>query len=239
MSSLEPTELDAEMRAVIDAARIGHEPNELNRARVRRGVEYKLAAGIALAAAPASTALAAVAKVTAAVVAVSAVVGTGVYVYPRYIAKQDVSRPAAHVEVVQVAPRAPAAPPLPPMDAPAVVVDAPSVAPVRAPGKRRVAVAPAPVIESASALKEETALLAGANAALGRGDVKRALALLDDYDRRPGSGVLAEERTVSGILASCAAGRVAAARTQAQSFRARWPRSPLAARVDGSCAGKL
>jgi hypothetical protein len=231
MSPREPTELDAEMRAVIDAARVGHEPNELSRARVRRGVEYKLAAGIALAVAPASTALAAVAKVTAAVVAVGAVVSTGVYVYPRYIAKQDVSRPAAHV-----APRAPAARPLPPVDAPAVVVDAPA-APARAPSKRRVAAAPAPVVESASALKEETALLAGANAALGRGDVKRALALLDDYDRRPGSGVLAEERMVTGILASCAAGRAAAARSQAHSFRARWPRSPLAARVDGSCAG--
>ena len=233
MRSREPTELDAEMRAVIDAARVGHEPNELNRARVRRGVEYKLAAGLALAVAPASTALAAVAKVTVAVVTVGAAVGTGVYVYPRYIAKQDVSRPAAHV-----APRAPAARPLPPVDAPAVVVDVPA-APARTPNKRRVAVAPAPVIESASALKEETALLAGANAALGRGDVKRALALLDDYDRRPGSGVLAEERSVTGILASCAAGRLDAARAGAQRFRARWPRSPLAARVDGSCAGKL
>jgi outer membrane protein assembly factor BamD (BamD/ComL family) len=100
-------------------------------------------------------------------------------------------------------------------------------------------VAPAPVVESASALKEETALLAGANAALGRGDVKRAQALLADYDRRPGSGVLAEERTVTGILASCAAGRLDVARVEAQRFRARWPRSPLAARVDGSCAGKL
>ncbi len=184
--------------------------------------------------APASTALAAVAKVTVAVVTVGAVVGTGVYVYPRYIAKQDVSRPATHS-----APHAPAARPLPPVDAPAVVIDAPAVAPARAPSKRRVAVAPAPVIESASALKEETALLGGANAALGRGDVKRALALLDDYDRRPGSGVLAEERAVTGILASCAAGRLDAARAGAQRFRARWPRSPLAARVDGSCAGKL
>ena len=233
MSLREPTDLDAEMRAVIDAARGGHEPNELNRARVRRGVEYKLAAGIALVVAPASTALAAVAKVTVAVVAVGAVVGTGVYVYPRYIAKQEVSRPAN----VHVAPRAPAARPLPPVDAPAVVMQ--QAAPARAPSKRRVAVAAPPAVESASTLKEETALLAGANAALARGDVKRALALLEDYDRRPGAGVLAEARAVTGILASCAAGRVAAARAEAQRFRARSPRSPLAARVDGSCAGKL
>ena len=137
MRSGEPTELDAEMRAVIDAARGGHEPNELNRARVRRGVEIKLAAGIALAVGPASSALAAVAKVTVAVVAAGAVVGTGVYVYPRYIAKHEVSRPAAHV-----APRAPSAAPLPPIEAPPVVVQQP--APARAPSKRRVAVAAPP-----------------------------------------------------------------------------------------------
>jgi hypothetical protein len=226
-----PPELDAEMRGLIDAARSGHEPSELNRARVRRGVEIKLAAGIALAVAPASTALAGVAKVTAAVVAVSAVVGTGVYVYPRYIAKHEASRPAAHV-----APRAPAAAPLPPVEVPPVVEAPPAP---RAPNKRRVVAAPPPpVVESASRLKEETALLAAANAALGRGDVKRALALLDDYDRGPGAGVLAEERAVTGILASCAAGRVDAARVETRRFHARWPRSPLAARVDASCAGK-
>ena len=42
---------------------------------------------------------------------------------------------------------------------------------------------------------------------------------------------------MTGILASCAAGHVDAARAEARHFRARWPRSPLAARVDGSCAG--
>jgi hypothetical protein len=92
-------------------------------------------------------------------------------------------------------------------------------------------------VESASRLKEETALLGAASSALGRGDVPRALALLDEYDRRPGSAILAEERTVTGILVSCAAGRVHVARAEARHFQARWPRSPLGARVDGSCAG--
>lgn len=225
MKLREVTELDVETRAVIDAARGGHEPSELQRARVRRGVEVKLAAGIALAVGPASTALAGVAKLTAAVVAVGSVVGAGVYVYPRYIAKQEVSRPAARV-----------APPAP-VEALAVVVDR-APAPALARSKRRVAAAPAPAVESPSSLKEETALLAAANAALGRGDVTRALALLEDYDRRPKSGVLAEERMVTGILAACSAGRVDAARADARQFHTRWPRSPLAARVDGSCAGK-
>jgi hypothetical protein len=230
MKLREPTELDVETRAIIEAARGGHDPSELQRARVRRGVEVKLAAGIALAVGPASSAIAGVAKLTAAVVAVGTVVGAGVYVYPHVTAKQEMSRPAA-----RVAARAPAAP----IAAPPMIEEmAPAVAPARAVSKRRVAPAPAPIVESASSLKEETALLAGANAALGRGDVARALALLEEYDRRPGSGVLAEERTVTGILVSCAARRVDAAHAEARHFRARWPRSPLAARVDASCASR-
>ena len=67
--------------------------------------------------------------------------------------------------------------------------------------------------------------------------MKRALALLADYDRRPGAAMLSQERVVTGILVSCAAGRTDAARVEARQFRTRWPRSPLGARVDGSCAG--
>jgi len=90
---------------------------------------------------------------------------------------------------------------------------------------------------SSSGLKEETALLGAANAALARGDVKQAQSLLADYDRRPGAAMLSQERAVTGILASCAAGQADAARAAARQFRTRWPRSPLGARVDGSCAG--
>ncbi|HYU65940.1 MAG TPA: hypothetical protein VEK09_04255, partial [Jatrophihabitantaceae bacterium] len=61
--------------------------------------------------------------------------------------------------------------------------------------------------------------------------------LLEDYDRRGGAGILAEERTVTGILALCAGGHLDAARAEARHFRARWAHSPLAARVDGSCVG--
>ena len=116
---------------------------------------------------------------------------------------------------------------------------APVVTPPRAPasGASRRRRRPSPS-RTRPSLKEETALLGAANAALGRGDVKRALSLLDDYDRRPGRGVCSsQERVVTGILAACAAGRVDAAREDARQFRARWPRSPLGARVDGSCAG--
>src|SRR6478752_6109290 len=218
---VEPPDLDADMRGVIDAARGGYEPNEMARARVRRGVELKVAAGVALAIGPASSAVAGVLKVTAAVVTVGAVVTAGVYVAPRYMAKHTSARPPATHVATRPAP---------------VVAPAP-----RAHIKHRAPVAAeaAVPVENVSSLKEETSLLGGANAALARGDVKRAQSLLQDYDRRPGAGsaVLAEERAVTGILAQCAAGHSDAARAEARHFHARWPRSPLAARVDGSCAG--
>jgi hypothetical protein len=233
MRTPRPPDLDADTQSVIDAARTGYEPSEMARARVRRGVEIKLAAGIALAVGPATatSAFAGAVKLTAAMVAVGTVVGAGVYVYPRVA-----SKPAAvHTHAAKVAAR-----PAPVVQVPPVEIEAPVpvITPPRAPAKRRAPVAAPPVaVENVSGLKEETALLGEANAALARGDVKRALSLLADYDRRPGAAMLSQERVVTGILVSCAAGRTDAARVEARQFRTRWPRSPLGARVDGSCAG--
>jgi hypothetical protein len=234
MKTRQPPEgLDADTLSVIDAARGGYEPSEFTRARVRRGVEIKLAAGIALAVGPATatSAFAGAVKLTAAVVAVGSVVGAGVYVYPRVVSKPAAMRaPATHV----------AARPAPVIQAPPVEIEAPVPAVIspRAPAKRRPPVVAAPVaVENVSSLKEETSLLGAANAALARGDVQRARSLLAEYDRRPGAAMLSQERAVTGILAACAAGDADAARVEARQFRARWPRSPLGARVDGSCAG--
>jgi len=233
MKMMEPPDLDADMRSVIDAARSGHEPSEIARARVRRGVEVKLAAGLALAIAPTASAFASAVKVTATVVAIGTAVGAGVYVYPRFTAKPAAVRPPATHVAARPARIEPPAPVEIEAPAPAIEPPAPKVY-----AKHRAPVAAAPVVvENVSSLKEETALLGAANAALAHGEVKRALSLLDDYDHRPGAAQLAEERTVTGILASCAAGHVDAARAEARHFQARWPRSPLAARVDGSCAG--
>jgi hypothetical protein len=216
----EPEALDDEARRIIATARGAHEPNELNRARVRRGVEVKLAAGLGLALGPASSALAGAAKLSLAVATVGTVVGAGIYALPRqalHPAPIHASAPIAH--------RAPAPPPAEKPAAPAV-----------APAPRRRAHVAAPV-DVTSALAQETALLGAANTALAHHDVASALALLDDYDHRGGTGILTEERAVTGILTLCAAGRDDAARSEARRFRGRWSRSPLAARVDGSCVG--
>jgi len=236
MRMREPPQLDTEVRGIIDAARGADEPNELACARVRKGVDVKLAAGIALAVGPASSAFAGALKVTAAAVALGSAVTAGVFAIPRVLPK---SAPA-HAPATHLAARSETAVAARPAEVP---LGETVVAPLPRPhGRHRAAARPAtapPPVETsaldASGLKDETALLGAANAALARGDVVRALALLDEYDHRPGPGLLAEERMVTGILASCAAGRVEAARVAAQRFQGRWPRSPLAARVEGSC----
>jgi hypothetical protein len=227
MKLFEPQELDTETRAIIDAARGGHEPNELSRARVRRGVELKLAAtGLGLLVGSSTSALAGAVKATIAIVAVGTAVGTGVYMYPR----PEAGPPARRAAVSH--PRAAAEP--------AIIPDLPVEPPRIVERHRRRAPAAPPRTDSAARLSAETALLGAANGALARHDVQRALVLLDEYDRQIGTGaagLLSEERTATGILALCAAERLEAAKAEAHRFRSRWPRSPLAARVEGSCAG--
>src|SRR5436190_10263077 len=136
MKMMEPPDLDADTQAVIDAARPGHEPNELSRARVRRGVELKLAAGLALAIGPTASAFASAVKVTAAVVAIGSAVGAGIYVYPRLSAK-----PAARPAPVQHVAARPA-----PVEMPEPAeIKAPAPAPARAHVKHHAPVAAPPV----------------------------------------------------------------------------------------------
>jgi len=84
-------------------------------------------------------------------------------------------------------------------------------------------------------LADETELLRAAQAALARGDGKRALALLEGGERRFGNGVLKEERAALRVLALCDIGLGARARREATAFAAAHPRSPLLARVQSAC----
>jgi len=90
----------------------------------------------------------------------------------------------------------------------------------------------------APSLDDETALLARANAELVAGHPDRALAAYDEHNTQFKGGVLGEEERAGRILALCAAGRTAEARAEAQRFLAESPRSPMAARVESSCAGE-
>jgi hypothetical protein len=72
--------------------------------------------------------------------------------------------------------------------------------------------------------------------ALRDGRPARALALLDEQDRAFAAGALVEERAAARVFALCASGLVAAARSGAIAFVARYPRSVFRARVQSSCA---
>jgi hypothetical protein len=241
---MKDVELDADERTVIDAARPQHEPTAMDRARVRRSLEWKLAAGAALAVAQISPGLAAAIKTTLVIVATGAVVGSGAYVVHRRY------HPTAGTQVVLAARPAPSEvaarsvvrdePPLPAepiQPAPEVVPPTSPARPIAAPARRR----EAPIaVESRPDLGAETALLAKVNAVLSRGQAAQALALLGDYDRmfRSGqlrAGQLIEERAALGVLALCASGQVEAARTAHSRYLERWPHSPLEVRLKKSC----
>jgi outer membrane protein assembly factor BamD (BamD/ComL family) len=79
--------------------------------------------------------------------------------------------------------------------------------------------------------------LKAAEQALRAGDPGSALRALDEHARRYPNGSLAEERTVSRVLALCAAGRTDEARGVARNFLASRPSSPHLSRVRASCGG--
>src|SRR5690606_35800303 len=67
-------------------------------------------------------------------------------------------------------------------------------------------------------LGPEMELMSSARAALGRGDARRALELLEEHAKRFGAGVFVREREMSRITALCALGRQAEARSAATRF---------------------
>jgi hypothetical protein len=107
------------------------------------------------------------------------------------------------------------------------------------PVRRRPAPAPARAAPDATpraegTLADELALLGPADAALRDGRAAAALALYDRHAVRFPDSALAEERAAGRVMALCALGR-ADARRQLRAFEAKYPRSPLLARLDRAC----
>jgi hypothetical protein len=225
-------EVGPEERSLIAAAKITHIPNEVQRARVRRGLDAKLAAGVAAPLLAGSTALAMTGKVGIAIALVAAVgTGTAYFVSARP-APRALPAPIHHA----VAPTAPVATPAP---TPASV-DSPRENAIPASAQPRSLVRqqkanPPPPAD----LGGELALLTQVSAATKRRDITQANELLRAYDLRFPSGKLAEERAAAGILVLCAAGHTQTARAEAKRFIERWPRSPLVARIHSSCASEV
>jgi hypothetical protein len=228
-------DLSSTARDILNAGRDADGAGDLERARVRKALMAKIAAGGALTAtgtAAASTTTAAAAPTAKILVALAVAVAGGVGGAIAWRAQRPAPAP-----VVAAAPVA--APVVVPTPAPAVApvaVEAPALRP--APVVRRARPAASAHAEApANRLAEETALLAAANGELRNGDARRALGLLDDYDRRYPQGVLREEVLATRVIARCQIGLApdAAARRAANTFLTRHPASPLAPRVRSSC----
>jgi hypothetical protein len=256
--------LSRDAQSILEAGRDLDGPGDLERARVRRSLLAKVAAGgvTAIAASTASGTAsgaagglassagvagagggglsAAVAAPLAKILIPLAVLiagGVGGTIAWHAKARVDAPQTATTTPMTTVAVAMPAPSPMPsPTLAPA-----PLPAPAEHPSlpRHRAHVAlPVRDAEPANRLAEETALLAASNAELRDGDARRALTLLNDYEVRYPSGVLREEVLATRVIARCELGVTpdAGARRAADTFLTRHAASPLAPRVRASCA---
>ncbi len=89
--------------------------------------------------------------------------------------------------------------------------------------------------EVSDSLAEEVKMLREARSALDRGDVRRALELVDAHEAQFSRGTLYEERLATRVQALCASGHADAARATAEELLRAAPRSPHLTRVRTSC----
>jgi hypothetical protein len=238
-------------RALIDAARPGLGPTEVQRARLKKSVLAAAAASAAAggAAAASGTGVSTTAGVgMGAKVAVSLIglvaIGGGMW-----LATRPPERPTAVVEAPQVvvAPPVQVTPPVveapvvqaPVVEAPVVVapvVEAPVEAPAEAPTPAEPPHADPRIFAS---IEQETELIREAHMALRSGDAGRAMTLLEAHEAQAPRGALATERRVLRILCLCELGSEDRARIEAQRFLATNPSATLVARIEASCVGAL
>jgi outer membrane protein assembly factor BamD (BamD/ComL family) len=97
-------------------------------------------------------------------------------------------------------------------------------------------VTPAPVASHATnEVDEEVRLVGLAYSLLRDGAPARALAVLEEHERRFPNGRLVESRRVTRILALCQSGRTAEAQAERDRFLSLYPRSPFSNRVRTAC----
>jgi hypothetical protein len=242
---------DAE--TLLRRARLGLDPTNVDRARIKRRLAVRLGVGAATSALSASTsvragaaAVAGAASATAtkwigALLVVGGLLGTGAAVVrsshhspapaaprPR-VEVPAASSPAPDLPSSEVAPAPRAVPPATRAPSPATPASPPRLVPGRsAPAS---AIVPGPTTVAA-----EAELLREAEATLRAGDAPRALAFVNEHAASFPNGILAEEREAERIAVLCALGRAAQARETAAAFLRDHARSPLTVRVRESCA---
>jgi hypothetical protein len=228
--------LDTHARAILDAARHADDPTPRQRERTARAMALRFGFGTAaLTTSVSGWAALATAKVwIPAVLVVASGAGGAVWF--------ETKRPAPAAQAMAAPPVVePAAPtvienaaPIEAREEPAEVNDS---AAAQRPSKT--ARAKEPAVATASHLQEETALLAEVNGALGAGQLRGALDLLDTYDRRFPNGVLREESAATRVVALCQLERGPRAAALAKRFLTQHASSPLVPRVQRACSGQI
>jgi hypothetical protein len=232
-----------ELAALFEMARDGDEPSDSDRRRVTARVAQRLALGAGAGAAALTLsrvgwAVSFKAWAIAAVAVASA--GSGAYLLSRGDA--DEHRALTAPPVAHPPPSAPlftapavASAPAPTRTEPGSQPSPPPAQPHRERVSTAAPAAPSAALEP-SRLARETAALRAANEALRSGAAGRSLLLLDEFAKQFPNGMLAQEALATRVSALCELGRVSEARTLGTRFVQRYPRSPVAARVRGSCA---
>lgn len=240
----EPAELSSRARAFVDARRDEGAPSASDKQRVRLAALAALTIpGSATATASTGVKATVAAKGSLGLVAagiVSVMVGIGAVLVIRGARPEPVSEPPpapapAVVPMVATLPPEPVAE-LPKLPAAAVdeQVESPP-APRRVPA-RQVRTAPPPVAVAAKDPSAEFALLAEVRAVTRAGDGARALALLDAFDAKFGTGaVLREEALAARVLANCAARQVPEAKAAEAALRQQNAASVHLRRVANAC----
>jgi hypothetical protein len=221
-------------RTLLQAAR--HErPSPEMTARMAAGLGISVGAAITIASAPVAAA-----PIVAAKTALGLWIPAGVIVAAVAAGVVGVklsARPEA--PAVHAARPAPAAIAASQAEAPhAVAASDARVVRVRRRSASMAAPAPASPSSSAGDLRDQIALLDAARAAVNGGSSERALVLLRRYDASYPGGAFRPEALALRIEALDQDGRHAEAQAQARDFLARYPQSPVAARVARVAAGK-
>jgi hypothetical protein len=247
--------LGPEASALLEAARNGDEPTQVDAGRVRAAIATRLAAGLGAGAAGLGAAAAARSWAmplvrSGAMLPVAMALVVAIDLSPRFAAQHGAG-PATDASQ-NVAP-APVAAPAESASRPSVAASppAPATSSLEAlttpaqPGAREHS-APVAVSTSASSPRSvsatrdvaaEVRLLVEAHRAIDNGDATRALVLLAEHARRYPKGALGEERDAARVRALCALGRSAEAREATERFLRTSPQSPLAGPLRASCGG--
>jgi hypothetical protein len=252
------SDLDPKAQALLDSVRGMGGPTRRDKARVKRRLLARVTAAMLAATAGASATTTAAAVGTAAtglwsakllVVAVAASVlvagaATGVVASRQHARRRVVVTATSATGALAV--REPVTPPFIAAPVPKILAAPVATEEVVAPkatgqftarrSAAHAAVAPMPLVAGArETLEQELPLLQSAQEALRRGDIDRALGLLDEHAKRFPAGALAEERRAAHALASCRKTGSPSARAEAEAFLRDSPSSPLVESVREAC----